>query len=165
MKEVVCTGQHGKWTMEPMHAPSKPQKATRGTSRISVIRACTSSIIMELAIHQSSHPTAIGLQFCFEIQLRWKVHLILCTYVYHQIRTSAMNCWWVSQIQHMYVHTTKSTHVRDKCVSSHTTSCQPTIPVRQNHLHYRNLYHWESHILQLLQHIQLIRSTCTDIIG
>ena len=60
-----------------------------------------------IAIHQSSHPTATGLQLCFEIELWWKVHLTVHMYVYHQIWT----IWTVDGLltYNAHAHTTKST--------------------------------------------------------
>ena len=59
-------------------------------------------------------------------KLWWKVHLTVCMYVYHQIRTMAMNSWWASQIQQTHTHNQE--YIRDKsvqlCILSHNIILQ-----------------------------------------
>ena len=76
MTEVVCTGQHGKWTTE--QSPRREHEAHLEYQWPWHVLHPSS---WGPAIHQSYHPTETGLQLCFEIQLWWKVHLTLCTYI------------------------------------------------------------------------------------
>ena len=123
MTKVVGTGQHGKWTMGPMHAPTRRQNEVH--QNISD-RELYFIHHYGIAIHQWSHPTATGLQLCFEIELWWKVHLTVHMYVYHQVRAMAMNSWWASQIQHTRTHNQE--YIRDKsvqlCILSHNIILQ-----------------------------------------
>ena len=122
MTEVVCTGQHGKWTMEPMHAPKEGKMryikniSDRELYFIHHYGDCNSSVIPSY----SNWPSTLLRK------LWWKVHLTVCMYVYHQIRTMAMNSWWASQIQQTHTHNQE--YIRDKsvqlCILSHNIILQ-----------------------------------------